>query len=255
VRTVYVVAPVFDEERNVPALLDGWRQLARALAPDRFVGLLVDDGSRDGTVAAIEAARGDLPVEVLLHGTNRGPGAAFGTAFEALAPRLADEDAVVTAEGDNTSRIELVGKMLGRLWREDLDLVLASPHSYGGGFTHTTGVRVLLSLFASGYVRGLLGLGGINTTSSFFRAIRGSALRALQECYGPRIVERDGFDCMVEMLIKASAMGMSISEIAMKLDTSRREGVSKMRVLRTIQSYGGLFGAHRRWVAAARRRG
>ena len=50
----------------------------------------------------------------------------------------------------------------------------------------------------------------------------------MQEVYGPRIVERHGFENMVEMLMKMVFLGSSISEIAMVLDSSQRSGPSKM---------------------------
>ena len=45
-------------------------------------------------------------------------------------------------------------------------------------------------------------------------------LRRLQEYYGERIVERDGFESMVEVVMKMMYLGMSISELPMVLDTS-----------------------------------
>lgn len=245
--TVYVVAPVFNEEGNIPRLLSDWRKLSEQLSPDRFVGILVDDGSTDGTVARAEQDRADLPVSILRLSPNQGPGAAFGTAFEHVAPLLEPEDIVVTTEGDNTSRIDVLCTMIARLKRERLDVVLASPHAYGGGFSDTNHVRILLSHGGSAFVRALLGLHGINTTSSFLRAHRASAILALQTRYGARIVERTGFESMVELLVKYVALGFSISEVAMRLDSSARVGKSKMKVAKTVFGYLSLLRDRNRW--------
>lgn len=245
--TVYVIAPVFNEEGNIPRLLSDWSSLSGLLAPDRFVGILVDDGSSDDTVARVEQHRADLPVTVLRLSPNQGPGAAFAKAFEHIASRLGPEDVVVTTEGDNTSRIDVLCTMIERLKRERLDVVLASPHAYGGGFSDTNQIRILLSHGGSAFVRTLLGLHGINTTSSFLRAHRASAILALQGRYGARIIERTGFESMVELLIKCVALRLSISEVAMKVDSSARVGKSKMKVARTVVGYLSLLRDRGRW--------
>lgn len=232
----------------MPRLLADWRTLAARLAPDRFAGILVDDGSTDDTVAAAERHRGDLSVTVLRLLPNQGPGAAFATGFEHIATLLAKDDIVVTTEGDNTSRIDVLCTMIDRLKRENLDIVLASPHAYGGGFSDTNNARVLLSHGGSAFVRTLMGLHGINTTSSFLRAHRASAILALQQRYGTRIIERAGFESMVELLIKCVTLGLSISEVAMKLDSSARVGKSKMKLAKTFVGYLSLLRDRPRWI-------
>lgn len=231
----------------MPRLLSDWRKLSEQLAPDHFVGILVDDGSSDDTVARAEQCREGLPVTILRLSPNQGPGAAFATAFEHVAPLLGPEDIVVTTEGDNTSRIDVLCTMIARLKREQLDIVLASPHAYGGGFSDTNQVRILLSHGGSAFVRALLGLQGINTTSSFLRAHRASAIQALQKRYGPRIIERTGFESMVELLVKCVSLKFSISEVAMRLDSSARVGKSKMKVAKTVVGYLSLLRDRNRW--------
>src|SRR5262249_36921122 len=163
----------------------------------------------------------------------RGPGAAFAAAFTRLTGLLRDEDWVLTMEGDNTSRVELVSQMFVRS-AEGYDAILASPYMYGGGITNTTTVRTLLSYGANVFIREILGIQGILTMSSFFRLYRASLIRRLQARYGPGIVERRGFESMIEMLMKMVLMRTPISEVPMVLDTSLRAGKSKMKLLRTM---------------------
>ena len=246
-----VVAPVFNEAPNVPRLLEAFRAIAVEHGPEREVSvLLVDDGSSDGTAAAARSLADGLPLTVLAHERNLGPGAAFATAFEHLAGRIGPEDFVLTLEGDNTSRHELVARMLVRA-REGDDVVLASPYQYGGGIVQTTPFRVFVSHVANLLVKELLGVHGILTVSSFFRLYRGSILLRLQERYGPRILERHGFECMVEMVLKLVYLEATISEVPMVLDTSRRAGKSKLKFFRTARGYLALYGARRRWRAAS----
>ena len=247
---IYVMVPVFNEAPNIPALFEAFRGLAAELGGAREVHfLLVDDGSSDGTVQAARDAAAGLPLTVLAHEVNRGPGAAFATAFAHLAPLIRADDWLVTLEGDNTSRQELVKQMLARAEREKFDVVLASPYMYGGGFTQTSFLRKFLSSGANLVVKDLLDIQGILTVSSFFRLYRGSALLRLQEVFGPGIIERVGFESMVEMVMKMVMLRLSVSEVAMRLDSSLRKGKSKMKIVRTIFGYLALWRCKQAWQA------
>ena len=250
---LYVLVPVYNEAPNIPTLCEAFRQL-RAEFGDRFEPhfLLVDDGSSDDTAGVARASASDLDLEVLRHEINQGPGAAFATGFAHLAGRMAGSDWVITMEGDNTSRHELIRQMLARARSEGFDAVFASPYMYGGGFTQTSFLRKLLSSGANLIVKDLLDIQGILTVSSFFRLYRASALLRMQRVFGPGIVERTGFESMVEMVMKMAMMGITISEIAMLLDSSRRKGKSKMKVLRTIHGYLALWRYKRGWMEKAR---
>ena len=153
-------------------------------------------------------------------------------------------------EGDNTSRSELVEQMLMRS-REGYEMILASPYMYGGTVQNTSLLRTFLSYCANMFMRELLELHGILTMSSFFRLYRGSLIRRMQQIYGPQIVERPGFDCMVEFLMKAVYLRVSLSEVPMVLDTSRRVGKSKMKIMRTIYNLLTLTFRKGKWKAAA----
>ena len=249
VPSLFVVVPVFNEEPNIPTLFAGFAEMRAGLGPTyslQFV--LVDDASSDATVAAARSNAHALDLTILQHAVNQGPGTAFATAFSWLGGRVADGDWVITMEGDNTSRHQLVRQMLTRA-AEGFDVVLASPYLYGGGFTQTSFMRKLLSSGANLVVKDLLDIQGILTVSSFFRLYRGEALRRLQRAFGAGIVERRGFESMVEMVMKMAMLELTISEVAMRLDSSLRKGKSKMKILRTILGYLALWRCKRRWVA------
>jgi dolichol-phosphate mannosyltransferase len=253
---LHVLVPVFNEAPNMPALCEAFRQLRGELG-DRYAVrfMLVDDGSTDDTVGAARAGAGDLDLSVLRHEHNRGPGAAFATGFAALAGAMGADDWVITMEGDNTSRHELIRQMLARARSEGFDAVFASPYMYGGGITQTSFLRKLLSGGANLIVKDLLDIQGILTVSSFFRLYRAATLARLQRAFGPGIVERTGFESMVEMVMKMTMMGITISEVAMVLDSSRRKGKSKMKILRTIRGYLALWRYKQGWLAKARSAG
>jgi dolichol-phosphate mannosyltransferase len=249
VERVYIMVPVFNEAPNIPTLFAGFRELQSQIGASREVHyLLVDDGSSDDTVAVARREAAGLDLTVLEHGVNRGPGAAFATAFAWLGERLEENDWVITMEGDNTSRHTLIRQMFTRA-AEGFDVVLASPYMYGGGITQTSFLRKLLSSGANLVVKDLLDIQGILTVSSFFRLYRAAALLRLQRAFGPGIVERQGFESMVEMVMKMAMLKLSISEVAMTLDSSLRKGKSKMKIVRTIFGYLALWRCKAAWSA------
>jgi dolichol-phosphate mannosyltransferase len=242
---------MLNEAANLPTLIASMRRMAAHLPPHVTPRLLIiDDGSTDGTGETAAALAAGLDFTVLRHESRRGPGRAFATGFAHLADHVSADDYVATMEGDNTSRLELLSSMFVRA-REGYDVILASPYLYGGAIEHTTTWRVVLSRIANVFVKEVLGLSGIATVSSFYRLYRGSVIVNLQRCYGPGIVERAGFECMVELLLKMVYTRTTISEVPMTLDTSLRAGKSKMKVLKTIWGYLRLWHDGRRWRAGA----
>lgn len=240
-KKVFVITPVLNEEGNIPRLVAAWKQLQNMFSAYRFHFVLVNDGSTDGTTVVLNNSVVIHGLEhcytMLSHEYNQGPGAAFATAFVHLSSLLTEDDIVITMEGDNTSKIEIIDTMLGRIERENVDVVLASPYAYGGGVLNTNLLRVILSFVANGIIRIFLGIHGIHTMSSFFRAFQGRTIIALQKRFSPRIIEMRGFECMVEMLKKIIILGLTVSEVPMRLDTSLRAGKSKMKILKTIMGY------------------
>ena len=235
---LFVLVPVLDEAPNIPRLIGNLSRLAGDVRGEMECRVVfVDDGSADGTGDRIRQEAGPLPVEVLRHDVNLGPGRAFATGFRHLASLLADMDWVATMEGDNTSRVETLRQMLVRR-REGFEVVLASPYMYGGGLSNTSLLRLILS---HGGIRGIV------TMSSFFRLYSAPVLKRLQTRYGNGILETSGFECMVELLAKLIEVDATISEVAMPLDGAQRLGKSKMRLWRTIRGYLRVFLVGRKW--------
>jgi glycosyltransferase involved in cell wall biosynthesis len=250
--TLYVLIPALDEAANVRRLFADLGATRAALVSHGLAlrVVLVDDGSTDGTADVARSEAAELDLTVARHPSPQGPGRAFATGFQVIEPELEDDDYVLTLEADNTSRIDLLELMLIRS-REGHDAVFASPYAYGGDIVGTTRLRTALSHVANSFVKGALDIRGLLTVSSFYRLQRGSAIRRLQLHYGPRVVERAGFESMVEIVLKMTYLRMSISEVPMVLDSTRRVGKSKMRVVRTGVGYLALFRHKRRWRAIA----
>lgn len=239
--------PVLNEADNLPRLFQSLRAIEQEYSDEFSTQIvLVDDGSTDGSSQFAADQADGLNIIVLRHPENLGPGAAFGTAFAYLADCLQEQDWVLTIEGDNTSRLDLIRKMLYRT-REGYEVILASPYMYGGGITNTSPLRIFLSSIANTFVKEFLRIHGILTVSSFFRLFRASVIQRLQTHYGLHILEQSGFECMVEMLIKMINLRITISEVPMLLDTNLRVGKSKMGISRTIRGYFACWMKMRQW--------
>jgi len=116
-RLLSVVAPMMNEEETVAPFL---ARVRAALEGVTFEVILVDDGSKDGTVAAMEAAAAeDARVKIVSLSRNFGHQPALTAGLE-----HASGDAVVMLDGDLQDPPELIPKMLER-WREDVDVVYA----------------------------------------------------------------------------------------------------------------------------------
>ncbi len=250
--SLYVVVPVYNEADNLERLFASFRLLHTEYTDRHHVQLvMVDDGSTDDTVRLANELGEGLDLTVLSSATNKGPGSAFAMGFEYLASRITDSDWLVTLEGDNTSRRELLRHMFHRV-REGYDVVLASPYMYGGGITNTSALRIFISHIANAFVKEFLGVHGIMTVSSFFRLYRGSVIQQLHQYYGAGIIERRGFECMIELLLKMMYLGVTISEVPMVLDTNLRAGKSKMKIMRTILGYIALSRRLKAWQDVAK---
>jgi undecaprenyl-phosphate 4-deoxy-4-formamido-L-arabinose transferase len=110
IRSVDLVIPVYNEEANLPPLID---RLCSALAtlsiPWRVI--LVDDGSRDGSWQLIsDAARGDERFLAVRLGRNYGQHAAIFAGFGRC-----ESDAVVTLDADLQNPPEEVPRLIEEL--------------------------------------------------------------------------------------------------------------------------------------------
>jgi polyisoprenyl-phosphate glycosyltransferase len=109
---VSIVVPVKDEEESIVPFLEAVRPHAVGLGT-RLEILFVDDGSKDGTVPAIEAAaRRDEAVSYLKLVRNFGKEAALTAGFD-----HASGDAVIAMDVDLQDPPELIPEFV-RLWRD-----------------------------------------------------------------------------------------------------------------------------------------
>lgn len=234
---IHVVAPLLNEEGGVLRFIEDLRGRLEALGCAARL-IAIDDGSTDATAEICRRASSpSLPIEVVSHPHNLGPGAAFRTGFLRVLEEAQADDLILTLEGDGTSDLAILPRMLRRAREEGDQIVLASCYLYGGGIRGTQLHRVGLSHVANGLMKKSLGLSGLSTLSSFYRLYTCQAVRRMRESWGGDFITSRGFECQVEILYRAARLGLPISEVPMVLDNSQRAGRSKMRILRTSLAY------------------
>lgn len=111
---ISVVVPVCNEEGNVVPLL---HEISVALSAFRHEILFIDDGSTDGTLAALRAARSDgfTALRILQHSSRRGQSAALCSGVRAArAPWIA------TLDGDGQNDPADIPRLYAERARADL---------------------------------------------------------------------------------------------------------------------------------------
>lgn len=237
---IYFIIPVFNEELNIKELSES---LQNALPDEKKYYVFVDDNSKDKTIEMVRTYFPDDVLSVITKKENKGPGDSFNLGFEYLLnTNLNSDDLIVTIEADNTSDINILGTMVS-ISKLGYDLVLASPYAQGGSFEDTTLLRKVLSFIANGTLRFFFDV-KVLTLSSFYRVYKPDMVLRIKEKYGV-IIREPGFICMVEILIKAIRCKANIIEVPMTLYSKKRQGKSKMKIIKTGISYLKFLLKHR----------
>lgn len=178
--------------------------------------LAVDDGSTDGTHAALQG----LPrLRVFRHAAGLGLGAALKTAL-----REARGDWFVPLDADLTFHPRHIAGLLEAQRSEDADCVSGSP--FLNGMRDVPLRRRMPSLALNALYRALFDR-RLTSYTPMFRLYRTSALRGLE-------IRSDGFEISAEILVRLHRAGRRIIEVSVPL-SSRRWGESK------LQRWRGLF--------------
>lgn len=241
---VWVMLPAYHEERNLPPLLADFRETFRrwpGAPPWELV--VVDDGSRDGTAAAARSVEG-VPLTLRVHEVNRGLGGAMRTGIEHVLARAGDDDVLVTMDADHTHPPEAVPGMVA-LAEAGADLVIASRYRPGAEIHGLVWWRKALSDVASWVFRVVFPCGARDYTCGF-RCYRVGLLRWGQRRYGAHFLNQRGFSVMVDLLLKLRRRARRIEEVPLVLRYDRKQGASKMKVMRTVVTTLRLLG--RRFV-------
>jgi dolichol-phosphate mannosyltransferase len=234
---LFIVLPAYNEEQGIGPLLG---KIQQTMAAFQYKVLVVDDGSTDGTATAVSSYSEGIPLELLVHGVNKGLGKAITTGLRRAVELASDDDMVVTMDADNTHDPALIGDMVQGT-HEGLDLVIASRYAPGGGEVGLSWMRRVFSRGASLLLRLFFPMEGVRDYTCGYRAYRGAILQQAFATYQERFIEESGFTCMAEILIKLRRLSARAGEVPLILRYDLKSGATKMKIARTIGRYGVLI--------------
>lgn len=212
-----VIIPTYNEKENVEAIIKSVFNQKK-----KFHILIVDDNSPDGTGQIVENLQTEFPNALHLEkreGKN-GLGTAYIHGFKWALERAYDY--IVEMDADFSHNPEDLIRLYDACSKEGADVSIGSRYSQGVNVVNWPMRRVLLSYFASKYVRVVTGMPIHDTTAGFV-------------CYHRKVLETInlekirfvGYAFQIEMKFKAWKHKFSIKEVSV-IFTDRTKGESKM---------------------------
>jgi dolichol-phosphate mannosyltransferase len=218
-----VIIPTYNEKENIEAIL----RKVFSLEGDYHV-LVIDDGSPDGTAAIVKDLQAAFPerLHMIERAGKLGLGTAYLTGFKwALANGY---DYVFEMDADFSHDPDDLPRLYKACAEEGADLAIGSRYCNGVSVVNWPIGRIVMSYYASVYVRMVLGMKVYDTTAGF-------------KCYSRKVLETidldnvqmKGYGFQVEMKYTAYKLGFKVREVPI-IFINRRLGTSKMS--------GGIFG-------------
>ncbi len=211
-----VIIPTYNEIENIEKMIRTVFDL-----PTRIEILIVDDGSPDGTAAKVKELQQEFTNQ--LHIEERQGKLGLGTAYIhgfkwAL---INNYDYIFEMDCDFSHNPQDLIRLL-EACENGADVAVGSRYCKGGQISNWPIGRILMSYFASVYVRFILWLPVKDTTAGF-------------KCYRKKVLETIeldrikfmGYAFQIEMKYRAYKKGFKIQEVPI-LFTDRILGVSKM---------------------------
>jgi dolichol-phosphate mannosyltransferase len=234
-RRVLVVLPAYNEEENIGELLS---QIQFALEEDSktdYKVFVVNDGSRDQTASIVSERSLSMPITLITHEVNLGLGATIRDGLYAAVQDSLPKDIVITMDADATHNPGLILRLI-RMIIEGHDVVIASRFQPGARVIGLVWYRKLLSIFASIIFRITYPIRGVKDYTCGYRAFRADVLKSAMDEYGDKFVDQDGFQCLVDILLKLRRRKLLFGETPLILRYDQKGGMSKMNVSKTIKN-------------------
>ncbi len=209
-----IIIPTYNEKDNIKRLLT----ILMGLSPQIEV-LVVDDGSPDQTGDIVQKLQKDEPrIHLIRRPGKMGLGSAYVTGFKYALAR--EFDLIMEMDADFSHNPVDVPRLIEAAHK--YDLVIGSRYCNGVNIVNWPIRRLLLSYFASKYVRVITKIPVKDPTGGF-------------KCFNRKILEAikldrilsDGYAFQIEMNFRAWVKGFTIQEIPI-IFTERINGVSKM---------------------------
>jgi dolichol-phosphate mannosyltransferase len=212
-----VIIPTYNEIENIEAILRKVMTLPKA-----FDVLIIDDGSPDGTALVVKKLQQEFVGRILLEERKGklGLGTAyihgFRIALQKEYPYIFEMDADFSHNPEDLVRLYEACAMHGA------DVAIGSRYIRGVNVVNWPMSRVLMSYFASMYVRFITGIDIMDTTAGF-KCYRSEVLATIDLS----AIKFVGYAFQIEMKFLAWKFGFKITEVPI-IFTDRTKGVSKM---------------------------
>ncbi len=219
-----VIIPTYNEKENIEKIIRAVFALEK-----NFHVLIIDDGSPDGTAQIVKnlmASEFENSLFLVERSGKLGLGTAYICGFKWALER--EYEYIFEMDADFSHDPNDLPRLYSACHDEGYDLAIGSRYVTGVNVVNWPIGRVLMSYFASKYVRFVTGFTVHDTTAGF-------------KCYKRRVlqtIELDkirfkGYGFQIEMKYTAYKIGFRIKEVSVVF-VNRREGTSKMS--------GGIFG-------------
>ena len=212
-----VIIPTYNEKENISNIIHALLKLEH-----QFDILVIDDNSPDGTAAIVERLIEEIPerIHLVKRAGKQGLGTAYIAGFKWALQH--DYEYVIEMDADFSHRPEDLVQLYNACAKEGADLSVGSRYISGVNVVNWPMGRVLMSYYASAYVRIVTGMPVRDTTAGFV-------------CYRRRVlqtidldaVEFKGYAFQIEMKFTAYKLGFIIKEVPI-IFVNRVLGTSKM---------------------------
>ena len=212
-----VIIPTYNEKENIEAIIRAVFNQEKA-----FHILIVDDNSPDGTSAIVTTLTKEFPNQLFIE--NRTEKNGIGTAYIHGFKWAIDKkyDYIIEMDADFSHNPTDLVRLYNACEKEGADVSIGSRYSKGVNVVNWPMKRVLLSYFASKYVRFITGI-PIHDTTAGFVCYKRNVLETMQLDK----IKFVGYAFQIEMKYIAYKKGFSIREIPV-IFTDRTLGKSKM---------------------------
>lgn len=218
-----VIIPMYNERENAAAIIDAVMAL-----PVEFDILVIDDNSPDGTAAIVKDKMAQYPgrVDIIERSGKLGLGTAYITGFKECIAR--GYDYICEMDADFSHNPSDLIRLRSTAIDQMADVVIGSRYVSGVNVVNWPMGRVLMSYYASKYVRLITRMPVHDTTAGFV-------------CYRRRVLEAlpldsikfKGYAFQIEMKFTAYKYGFKVVEVPI-IFVNRVLGTSKMNT--------GIFG-------------
>lgn len=236
-----VIIPTYNEKENIEAITRAVFNL-----PKEFDILIIDDGSPDGTASIVKRLQTEFPER--LHLVERAGKLGLGTAYIAGFKWALGRsyEYVYEMDADFSHNPNDLLRLYEACVNQGADLAVGSRYCSGVNVVNWPMGRVLMSYFASRYVRFITGMKVHDSTAGFV-----CYRRAVLETIDLDNIRFKGYAFQVEMKYTAHCLKFNIKEVSIifvnrMLGTSKMssgifaEGVIGVITMRLRQMFGGI---------------